>query len=82
MEAASEAACNKHIQCSKKKIDLGFKIRTGIMVHATYYGIGNDNLGNKDGADVEDNDIGIGNTSTVYKIGGSGYNEMMFMLRK
>ncbi|RZC89413.1 hypothetical protein C5167_036247 [Papaver somniferum] len=57
---ASEAACNKHIQCSKKKIDLGFKIRT-------------------DGADVE-NDIGIGSTSTVYKIGGSGYNEMLLQL--
>ncbi|RZC59424.1 hypothetical protein C5167_006753 [Papaver somniferum] len=48
----------------------------GLMVHATYYGIENDKLGNKDGADVEDNDIGIGSTFAVYKISGSGYNEV------
>ncbi|RZC57187.1 hypothetical protein C5167_004490 [Papaver somniferum] len=48
----------------------------GLMVHATYYGIGNDNLGNKDGADAEDNDFGKESTSAVYKIGGSGYNEV------
>ncbi|RZC88543.1 hypothetical protein C5167_016404 [Papaver somniferum] len=47
-----------------------------LMVHATYYGIGNDNLGKKDGADAEDNDIGIESTSVVYRIGGSGYNEV------
>ncbi|RZC80782.1 hypothetical protein C5167_043360 [Papaver somniferum] len=46
------------------------------MVRATYYGIRNDNLGNKDGADAEDNDIGIESTSAVYRIGGSGYNEV------